>query len=105
MRFRNIYMILGTFLVTAIWLITDPASGFIQNLPYGAGLIASIVILLKSIFYVGALHLSRRALMDYLNLQELFLKAKESSNGAGLATVAVGIMMIAIAIVIHAATA
>lgn len=104
MRFRYIYMGLGSFLTILLWLLTDPDSGFIENLPFGASTVATIAILLKSVWYVAFLHLSRRALLDYLDLKSYFDKAMQTSEGAGRALVAVAIMMVAISVVMFAAT-
>lgn len=103
MRFRHIYMIIGSILTLLLWLLTDPDTGFIQNLGFGASTVATIVILLKSVFYVALLHMSRKALIDYIDLKPYFDKALQTSEGAGRALMAVAIMMIAIAIVMLAA--
>lgn len=100
MRFRYIYMGLGTILITLIMILSDPDLGIIKNLPIGAGTLATFIILLKSILYVGALHLSRRALIDYVDLKKYFKMALQSSTGSGSAIVGVGLIMISISIVI-----
>ena len=103
-RFRHVYMTLGSILTVLLWLLSDPDAGLITNLPFGASTVATLVILLKSIFYVAMLHLSRRALIDYVNLSDYFTKALQTSEGAGRALIAVGIMMVSISIVMFAAT-
>lgn len=102
MRFRHKYMLVFSILTIVAMFLTDPDSGLVQNLPFGAGGIATLLILLKSVLYVTMLHLSRRALFDYLDLEEYFLKAKETPEGAGKALQGVAIAMVAIAIVILA---
>jgi hypothetical protein len=104
MRFRNIYLIIGTILTVLIWLLTDPDSGIIQSLHYGSSLVATLVILFKSILYVGVLHISRKALCDYLDLELVCKKAMQTEHGAGLVAIAVSIIMLSIAIVMYAAT-
>ncbi|MCK9516974.1 MAG: hypothetical protein M0Q87_13195 [Ottowia sp.] len=104
MRFRHIYMGVGSLLVILIWLLTDPDMGIISNMGFGASTVATLVILLKSVLYVAVLHLSRKALSDYLDMETVFKKAMETSEGAGRATMAVSIMMLAIAVVMFAAT-
>jgi len=104
MRFRHVYMGIGTILVLLLWAMTDPDHGFIRALPFGASTVATIVILLKSVLYVGILHLSRKALLDYLDLGEVFKKAMNTSEGAGYAAMAIGLIMISVAIVMYAAT-
>lgn len=104
MRFRNIFMVFGGILVLFIWFLTDPDLGLITSLKVGGSTIATIVILLKSVLYVGILHLSRKALLDYLDLKQIFDKALESSSGAGHASIAVALVMVAVSIVMFAAT-
>lgn len=103
-RFRNVYMLGGSILVLLITLITDPDSEIIQNLGFGSGAIASIVILVKSILYVAMLHFSRRALFDYFDFEECIKQGMRTSDGAGRIAIAISIAMLAIAIVIFAAT-
>lgn len=104
MRFRNIYMVIGSLLTLAVLLLSDPDSGFITDLPFGAGTLTILIVLVSSILYVALLHLSRRALMDYLDLSKYFAKALQTSEGSGLAIIGVGLIMISVAIVILAAT-
>lgn len=104
MRFRHVYIGLGTFFVLLISLLTDPDSGLVQGLPFGAGTVATVVILLKAILYTGLLHITRKGLIDYFDMQEFLEKAKQTSEGAGNATIGVGLYTIAMAIVIYAAT-
>ncbi len=96
-------MTLGSILTILLWLLSDPDSGLIQNLPFGASTVATLLILMKTIFYVAMLHLSRRALIDYIDLNTYFVKALQTSEGAGRALVAVGIIMLSISVVMMAA--
>lgn len=102
-RFRDVYLFIGGTLVIFLYLVTDPNANLIQNLPFGASTIVLLSTLLKSIWYVGFLHFSRLALLDYVNLSPLFRKAEQSPEGAGRALVAVALMMVSISIVILAA--
>lgn len=104
MSFRHIYMLFGCIGVVGILLLSDPDSGFIQNLPVGAGTVSMLIILVTSILYVAMLHISRKGLIDYVDMKSFFKKALETSEGAGSALIAVGLIMIAISIVIFAAT-
>lgn len=103
LRFRHVYMGIGSLLVILILMLTDPDNAIVAKLPFGAGTTASLIILLTSFLYVTVLHLSRKALIDYIDLQEFFKKALLTPEGAGKALIGVGLMMIAIAIVILAA--
>lgn len=104
MRFRNIFIGIGSLLVIILLLLSDPDGGLVQNLPFGAGTLSTIIILVVSILYVGLLHYSRKALLDYLDLEELFNKAKLTPEGSGLAIIGIGLIMISVSVVILAAT-
>lgn len=103
MRFRHIYMGLGGLLVILILLLSDPDIGFIQNLPFGSSTVSILIILLLTILYAGMLHITRKALFDYIDLSIYFKKALQTPEGAGLALVAVGLSLIAISILFLAA--
>ena len=104
MRFRTVYLGLGSILIGIILFLSDPDSGFITSLPFGAGTLTILIVLVSSILYVALLHLSRRALMDYVDLSRFFTKALQSPEGSGLAIIGVGLIMVSISIVILAAT-
>lgn len=104
MRFRKVYMGLGTLFVILISLMTEPKTGLIRELPFGAGTVATIVILLKGILYAGLLHVTRKGLADYFDMEEAIKKAMETSEGAGRAAMAMAVYTVAMAIVIYAAT-
>lgn len=104
MRFRNTYMIYGGILVFLVLTLTDPDLKLITNLPFSAPALAVLVNLLKTVFYVASLHLSRKALLDYLDFEELFENAKRTPEGSGKAIIGVGLIYIAVAVVIWAAT-
>jgi len=103
MRFRSIFLGIGSLLVVFVLLLSDPDSGLIHNLPFGAGALSFLIILASSILYIALLHLARKALFDYLDLEEFFKKAKLSPEGSGYALIAVGLFAVATSIVILAA--
>lgn len=103
MRFRDIFLGIGSALVLVLLLLSDPQSGIISQLPFGAATLGLILNLVIAIFFVGFLHFSRKALLDYIDLELFFKKAMEQPTGAGLALVAVGLIMISIALVMLAA--
>lgn len=104
MRFRNVFVGVGSLLTVVLLLISDPDGGFVSNLPFGSATAATIVILASSILYIGLLHFARKGLFDYLDLEVFFKKALQTPEGAGYALIAVAIAMVAISIVIFAAT-
>jgi hypothetical protein len=104
MRFRNVFVGIGSLLTFLLLLMSDPDGGFVENLPFGSATVATIVILASSILYIGLLHFARKGLFDYLDLEVFFKKALQTPEGAGYALIAVAIAMVAISIVIFAAT-
>lgn len=103
MRFRDIFLGIGSALVLVLLLLSDPQSGIISQLPFGAATLGLILNLVIAIFFVGFLHFSRKALLDYIDLELFFKKAMEQPTSAGLALVAVGLIMVSIALVVLAA--
>ena len=104
MRFRNVFLLIGSILTIAALLLSDPDSGLVKNLPFGSGTLATLIILVTSILYIGLLHIGRKGLLDYVDLRIFFKKAIETPEGAGLATIGIGLICISISIVILAAT-
>ena len=102
MRFRTAFSLLGFILVTALWLLTDPDLGLVTQLSFGAGLIATLVLLSKGILGPSLLYLTRKAMFDYkvADMEELGKKAAESSVGAGLYAIAIALMCLAFSVVI-----
>ena len=101
-RFRYLYMGLFSILALLSLFVTDPDSKLVTALPIAAGFVATIVLLVSAVLYVTLLHLSRRAMFDYVDLSVFFTKAMETSTGAGLALIGVGLSSVAISIVILA---
>ena len=103
MRFRYWYMIIGGILVTLLLLLSDPDLGIIAGLPFGGHTVATFVFLSKTVLYAAILHITRKGLTDYLDLEAIAKKAVENPVGAGLLSVAVSVIMLSIAILILAA--
>lgn len=106
LRKRDVFIYISSLIVLTLYIMTDPFFGLIQQLPVGAGTIATLLILLKGLLYASLLHFTRKFIFDYdeADFQSLAGKAKETSYGAGFALIGFSIMMVAFAIVIYAAT-
>lgn len=87
MRFRHLFLLVGTGLVLSALLFTDPDGG----LSTGMLLLSTVTPIIALLFA----HLARKALFDYpeADAQRLFSKAVEGSTGAGLALVALSIVI------------
>ena len=103
MRFRYKFMGLGGIFVMLSWILTDPDLGIIQNLPIGSSTVAMVVVLLKTVLYIGMLHYSRLALFDYLYLKTVIDEAMKDPKGAGMIFIGIGLAMMSIDITILAA--
>jgi hypothetical protein len=104
MRFRYKFLGLGSVAVILLLLVSDPDSKIVQHLPFGSGTVSILVNLVISILYIGILHLGRKALMDYIDLEDFFKQALKTPEGSGQAIIGVGLFSVAIAIVVFAAT-
>lgn len=102
-RFRTWFMSLGILSAVLLSILMDPDMGFITQMPFGAALAAQLVIMSKAFLFIALLHYARRGIMDYVDLEVLFEKAKTTPEGAGSAIVGVGLMMLALSVVIYTA--
>lgn len=87
MRFRTIFILGGSLAVLAALFLTDPDGGIATGMVL-LGLVTPILALAFA-------HLARKALFDYpeADMQRLFARACESSTGAGLALVAIALVL------------
>ena len=76
-RFRNLFMVGGTFIILVYLYISDPNGGDL-TLPFIAKLATPVIA-------VWFAHLARKALFDYADMYQLVKKARETATGAGLA--------------------
>lgn len=90
LRFRNLFLIGGSALVLAALFATDPD----QSRGYVATKIL-LLALVTPLLAVAFAHLARKALHDYpeADARKLFAKAGEQPTGAGLALVALAIVI------------
>ena len=102
-RFRDKFILVGFIITLLAFIVSDPDLGIITELPAGALLISITLVLAKCFPFILMLHLSRKALLDYISFDDLYYKAKQEPCGAGLMAIAVGLVFVSIAVVIHAA--
>ena len=76
-RFRNLFMVLGSLIVLTYLFVTDPNEGH-------GSLIVFIGTLATPVVAVFFAHLARKALFDYLDMGQLYRKAKETATGSGM---------------------
>jgi len=100
-RPRTWYISIGTILIFFLLVLIDPDAHLIQHLPFGAGLVSTLALLLRGCLACSLVHLTRKALVDYpeANMQDLVIKASQHPEGAGLYAVSISIQMLAYAVV------
>lgn len=97
-RFRFIYMVFG-FLIWLVATIATGAGGWWQGLAYGGSALATVVELTRVFVYMGIFHITMKGLLDYVDREEFYDKAKKTPEGAGLALIGNGLFAIAVALV------
>ncbi len=90
LRFRHKFMVGGSLAVLAALLATDPDSGGATGL-WLLSIAGGMLVLIMS-------HWARKALFDYpeADARSLFRKAGESPVGAGLALLAIAVVLVAV---------
>lgn len=76
-RFRNVILIGGTLLILLFMSLSDPNGGALTTV-----LAAQLATPVIAVWFA---HLARKALFDYIDMKELYVKAKESAVGAAIA--------------------
>ncbi len=85
-RFRNVFLVLGSVAIVAYMYISDPNPGYGRTLVFLASLATPVVAVLFA-------HFARKALFDYLDMGQLYRKAKETATGSGLVFLGVCIVV------------
>jgi len=84
LRKRTVILIGGSALVIGSLLLTDPDNG--------AMTMAFLQQLVTPIIAVWFAYVARKALFDYLDMEELFIKAKETAVGSAITFLAICIV-------------
>lgn len=79
-RGRNRYTFTLTWFVVFLLFIVDPDSGLIQNLPFGASAIATLVVSLRPIIVITLIHYTRKWIFDYVDIGDIYDKVMASDN-------------------------
>jgi hypothetical protein len=103
-RVRTSFVILGSFAVLLLLILTDPELGLIQQMGVGASTLTIVISILITMFLIALLHITRKALLDYKSADfgMLLDKAGRTAEGAGYAAIAIALMCVAFSIVILA---
>lgn len=86
--FRNNILVGGSLLVMLFMFWSDPNGGALTT-TFAAQLATPLLAVLFA-------HLARKALFDYIDLKEVYLKAKESSLGAAITFASICLLLFAL---------
>lgn len=102
LRVRNLYLVLGCFLVILLLILVDPDSGLVRQLPFGSGAVTTLVYMAKGILGSALLYTTRKAMFDYpeADLQSIGRDARRTPEGAGLYAISIALQTIAYSIII-----
>lgn len=104
-RPRSTYIWIVGLIVIALSLLTDPDSGFISQLPWGAGTVATVIVLSRGVLYCMLLHYTRKSLFDYVKMEEIWDRTKDTPIAAALFGVAISVYVMGFALAIYASQA
>lgn len=106
-RKRFMVLFLGSLLAFATLWVMDPSNPFLQgSFNEGTWFFVTVGLLSKTFVYLALLHIGRKILFDYIDLGDIYNKVmgdRDSSVGAGLYMVGIGLFSVAIAVVIAVA--
>jgi len=104
MRYRSVFIGLMLIIPVTLWLLTDPDSGIIENIPFGGGLISVLTAFSISMLGIALIYLSRKGMHDYpvADFEQLGKTAVRTPEGAASYAIAISIKVLAYAIVIAA---
>ena len=96
-------MILGFILVPITFILTNPSADYIKVAPQYAEIITYMVYLMRAFLIFGLLHIIRKTLLDYdsADINKLLKQAIEDKQ-AGLALVAIAVMILGFCILLAA---
>ena len=106
-NFRYIYMGVGSIFAVLLWVLGDADVGFIQNLPYLSGLVATATYFFTIIIFVWLFDMSIIAMFDYVDYGKLTQSIWSSNdpiaqasmfNALGRFAQAIGLVFIAAAL-------
>ena len=106
MRYRHVYMGVLTTLTLVLLFLTNPDTGLLTSLPFGAGFITTITMLLKATLYIALMHVSYKGLFDWIDREDLTNKVLEGGPAAlpsAIALLALVLALFPIAFLIYAA--
>lgn len=100
-RARTNYVYVGTLIIFILLILIDPDAGYIQQLPFGAGLVSTLALLLRGCLACSLVHITRKALLDYpeADMRQLGHSALQKPEAAGLYAISISLYTLAYAII------
>lgn len=98
LNFRNIALIVGVLITIVFLYLVDPEVGLLKNLSAGSMVVYYLVLLSRATLVVALVHIFRKILFPYpeADFRVMLANALASPEGAGLASIAIAIMVLAI---------
>lgn len=101
-RLRTVYLFYVTILMITLMLFSDPDSGIIRNLAFGAGVIASLTWQFQAAISITLLHFTRKSMFDYIDLGDIYDLCMGKVEGVQANPVAAGLFMIGVSVFVLA---
>lgn len=101
LRARDQYVAIGSLIIFIMLILIDPDLGLITHLPFGAGLVSTLALLLRGCLACSLVHLTRKALLDYpeASMRNLAITSNKTAQGAGLYAIGISIQVLAYALI------
>jgi hypothetical protein len=96
-RARDNYTFIFTSAVVLLLFLADPDSGLIQNLPFGASAVATIIVTLRPVIIITLIHYTRKWIFDYVDLGDIYEKVMKSRNATSQALFALAMAVFTLA--------
>lgn len=93
---RRWYLFFGAILVVAMLFATDPDGGLVQHLPFGSTTVAWLILVLRGLLVCTLAHITICSFFSWnpaADLVTLVRNAAVTPTGAGLALIAIAIIL------------
>jgi len=101
LRHRYIAFAFLLLLVPLLDVLTDPNTGIITDMPYGASMLSYLVLLSRGLLSVVALYILFKWIFDRLEYQPHLIYNKDKSAGGAL-LIFMGLCILAFSVLLHA---
>lgn len=93
---REKMILIVSLFALILYALIDPDVGLIKDLAWGGAIIVLLSTLAKSFLGAALFHYIKTVLMPYVKFIDLYKKAKETPEGAGLFAIGAAVFLYAI---------